>query len=183
MTIDDIIGAVIGVEGGYSNNAADKGGPTRWGITQQVARAHGYAGDMEVLPRDTAVAIYREQYWTLPQFDKVAAIVPELAAEMFDAGVNMGTVRAGQFVQRALNLLNRQHTDYPDLFVDGQFGSVSRAALASYRKVRSNAEGLAVLLSMVRAFRTCRYAEIAEGSPSQETFEYGWIVRQVRAAA
>lgn len=178
LIIDDLIGR----EGNYANQPADKGGPTRWGISEQVARAHGYQGDMCELPRDMAVEIYREQFWLTPGLDKVSITEPILAIEMFDAGVNMGAVRAGKFVQRALNLLNRVHSDYPDVLVDGQFGAVSRAALASYRKVRSDQEGLAVLLWLVRAFRSTRYAEIAEAEPSQEAFEYGWIARQVRLA-
>ena len=46
MTIDTLIDGVIGREGGYSNHPADRGGPTRWGVTEAVARANGYRGDM-----------------------------------------------------------------------------------------------------------------------------------------
>jgi lysozyme family protein len=42
--IDQLIEEVIGREGGYSNHPADRGGATRWGITEAVARAHGYRG-------------------------------------------------------------------------------------------------------------------------------------------
>ncbi|MES2753138.1 MAG: glycosyl hydrolase 108 family protein, partial [Pseudomonadota bacterium] len=31
--IATLIDAVIGREGGYSNHPADRGGPTRWGVT------------------------------------------------------------------------------------------------------------------------------------------------------
>ncbi|MBZ7417096.1 glycosyl hydrolase 108 family protein, partial [Klebsiella michiganensis] len=34
MTADQIIEGILGKEGGYVNNPNDKGGPTRWGITQ-----------------------------------------------------------------------------------------------------------------------------------------------------
>jgi Glycosyl hydrolase 108 len=44
--IDQLIDDVIGREGGYSNHPADRGGATRWGVTEAVARAHGYRGDM-----------------------------------------------------------------------------------------------------------------------------------------
>jgi len=37
----ELIDRVIGVEGGYADHPADRGGPTRWGITQAVARAYG----------------------------------------------------------------------------------------------------------------------------------------------
>ena len=54
----DIINATIGVEGGYSNHPSDRGGPTRWGVTQAKAREHGYVGDMRQYPREMAVAVY-----------------------------------------------------------------------------------------------------------------------------
>ncbi|OCO16336.1 hypothetical protein AN684_0205915 [Klebsiella pneumoniae subsp. pneumoniae] len=44
MTADQIIEGILGKEGGYVNNPNDKGGPTRWGITQTTARAYGYKG-------------------------------------------------------------------------------------------------------------------------------------------
>ena len=54
-----LIDALIEREGGYVNHPADRGGPTCFGITEAVARAHGYRGAMRQLPRDEAVAIYR----------------------------------------------------------------------------------------------------------------------------
>ena len=57
-----LIEELIEREGGYVNHPRDKGGPTRFGITEAVARAHGYAGAMALLPREEAVAIYRRLY-------------------------------------------------------------------------------------------------------------------------
>jgi Glycosyl hydrolase 108 len=74
MAIEALIDEVIGREGGYSNHPADKGGPTRWGVTEAVARAHGYGGNMRAFPRDEAVAIYRKLYWQRPGFDRVEAL-------------------------------------------------------------------------------------------------------------
>ena len=56
LGVESMIDALIEREGGYSNHPADKGGPTCFGITEAVARAHGYAGAMRNLPRDEAVA-------------------------------------------------------------------------------------------------------------------------------
>jgi lysozyme family protein len=88
--IDTLLDGLLQREGGYVNNPADRGGPTNYGITEQVARAFGYAGDMRSLPRSTALEIYRRQYWAGPGFDQVALRYPALAAELFDTGVNMG---------------------------------------------------------------------------------------------
>ena len=105
MSIDKLIEEVIGREGGYVNHPNDRGGPTNWGVTQQVARAYGYTGDMRTLPREVAKAIYARRYFTDPGFDRVQAIYPRIAEEMFDTGINMGPSVAGQFLQRALNAL------------------------------------------------------------------------------
>lgn len=182
-TAAQLVDEVIAREGGYSNHPADKGGPTKWGITEQVARAYGYKGDMKGLPRATAVEIYLKRYWSGPGFDRVAQRDAAIAAELFDAGVNMGQARAGMFLQRALNLLNNEAKIYPDIAVDGGVGAMTLAALDAYLRQRNSGEGRAVLLWLVRAFRAGRYAEIAEASPSQEVFMYGWIARQVREAA
>jgi lysozyme family protein len=44
--LDELINALIEREGGYVNHPADRGGPTRYGITEAVARAHGYGGPL-----------------------------------------------------------------------------------------------------------------------------------------
>jgi lysozyme family protein len=67
--IDQLIDDLITREGGYSNHPADRGGPTRYGITEAVARAHGYTGPMSLLPRDEAAAINRRLYWLRPRYD------------------------------------------------------------------------------------------------------------------
>ena len=59
MDISAPIDEVIAREGGYGHHPADRGGPTNFGITQAVARANGYAGDMRKLPRTLAETIYR----------------------------------------------------------------------------------------------------------------------------
>lgn len=182
MTIDKLIDEVIGREGGYSNHPADKGGPTRWGITEQVARAYGYKGDMKVLPRETAVSIYKRLYWTDVGFDRVAAVYPKVAEEMFDTGINMGQAIAGQFLQRALNLLNLGATTYPDMKVDGLVGTMTIAGLNSFKQRRGIA-GEAVLLKVLDGFQVGRYADITEARSANEAFFYGWIANRIGALA
>ena len=113
--VDGLIDALIEREGGFANHPADKGGPTCFGITEAVARAHGYAGAMRNLPRDEAAAIYRRLYWLRPRFDQVAQRSSRIASELFDTGVNMGPAVATTFLQRALTALNRNCRDYADL--------------------------------------------------------------------
>ena len=47
--VGTLIDALIEREGGYSNHPADRGGPTKFGITEAVARAHGFSGAMREL--------------------------------------------------------------------------------------------------------------------------------------
>lgn len=173
MIVTDVIDALIAREGGYVDHPADRGGPTRWGITEQVARAWGYAGDMRDLPRETAEAIYLERYWTGPGFNQVAARTDAIAAELLDTGVNMGPMVASRFLQRALNVLNRGASAYPDVVVDGVVGRMTLYALDRFIAARGP-EGLKVLLRMLNAQQSVRYIELAEARPSQEEFEYGW---------
>lgn len=177
-SIDTLLEGLLNREGGYSNNPADRGGPTNYGITEQVARAYGFSGDMRVLPREVALTIYRLRYWSGPGFDQVAMRYPALAAELFDTGVNMGPKTAATFFQRALNVLNRGGSDYPDFPADGDIGALTLHALDGFRQRRGTV-GEAVLLKAVECLQGARYIAIAEANPSQETFEYGWLDNRI----
>ncbi len=178
MTIDQLIDEVIVREGGYSNHPADRGGPTRWGVTQAVARQHGFDGDMRVFPRAEAVAIYRRLYWTAPNFVAVDLRAPALAAELFDTGVNMGPGVGARFLQRALNALNRGGRDYPDMVVDGRIGPATLAALDAFLASRG-AAGERVLIKAVEALQGERYLALAESRPANEAFLYGWLANRI----
>jgi len=119
MYLDLYIEALIGREGGFSNHPADKGGLTMYGITEQVARAFDYHGQMSALPKETAATIYKQRYWESPRFDKVNECSASIAEELLDTGVNMGVGTASKFLQRALNTLNAEGKHYPDIVVDG----------------------------------------------------------------
>ena len=110
--VGHLVDALIEREGGYVNHPADRGGATNFGITEAVARAHGYCGSMQNLPRREAVAICRRLYWLRPRFDQVATRSARMAAELFDTGANMGPAVAATFLQRALTALNRSGKDY-----------------------------------------------------------------------
>lgn len=160
-------------EGFFSNDPQDRGGATTWGITEQVARKHGYRGDMKDLPVETAKEIYRKSYWDKNRLDEVADYYEPIAAEMFDTGVNMGVSTAGEFLQRAINCLNRNQTLFPDLEVDGIIGSKTINALG---KLGGSTEKQAVLITL-NALQGERYVAICERDPRQEKYYLGWIKR------
>jgi lysozyme family protein len=179
VDVDDLIDAVIDREGGYVNHSADEGGPTCFGITEAVARAHGYAGPMRRLPRGDAAAIYRRLYWLRPHFDDIAKRSARLAAELFDTGVNMGPAVALTFLQRALNALNRSGKDYPDLTPDGRIGPATLAALDTFLRIRGRSSGETVLLRALEALQGERYLRLAERRPANEAFLYGWLANRI----
>jgi lysozyme family protein len=178
MDVDQLIDDLIEREGGYVRHPADRGGPTRFGITEAVARTHGYAGAMAQLPRDEAAAIYKRLYWLRPRLDEVARRSARLAAELFDTGANMGPAVAVTFLQRALTALNRDGQDYPDLVPDGRVGERTLAALDAFLKVRGKS-GETVILRAIEALQGERYLRLAERRPANEAFHYGWLANRI----
>ena len=173
-----MIEATIGKEGGYSNHPADRGGPTRWGITEHVARRNGYKGDMHQLPRETAVAIYRQEYAIRPGFAAVAEISAAVGEELFDTGVNMGPAVPARWFQMALNGLNDGGKLYADIREDADIGPASLNAFRAYRKARG-AEADAVMLKALNALQGARYIELGRGRAANEAFLYGWLRTRV----
>lgn len=166
------------VEGGYSNDPTDRGGATRYGITEAVARANGYFGDMKALPVEWAQRIYRAQYWDLLRLDQIALLSYSIADELFDTGVNMGTSSAGAFLQTALNAFNRDGQDYADVVVDGVIGPVTVHTLRQFLEIRGT-QGEVVMLRALNAQQGVRYLEIIRARPEQERFAFGWFLKRV----
>lgn len=98
MNFDQSFEKLIGHEGRYSNNPADPGGETMFGVTKAVARAHGYAGNMIDLPLNAAKLIYKSSYWDKARCDELPDAV---RFDTFDAAVNSGVIQAVKFLQRA----------------------------------------------------------------------------------
>ncbi len=176
--LDGLIDALIDREGGYVSHPADRGGPTKFGITQDVAQAQGHAGPIALLQRDEAADIYRRLYWLRPGFDRIAERAPRVAAELFDTGANMGPAVAATFLQRALTALNRNGTDYPDLVPDGRVGPETLAALGTFLKLRGES-GETVLVRALEALQGERYLRLAERRPANEAFLYGWLANRI----
>ena len=62
-------------------------------------------------------------------FHLVADVDIDVAAELVDTGVNMGTQVAGKFLQQSLNVLNDGGVKYRDVIVDGKVGPKTIASL------------------------------------------------------
>jgi lysozyme family protein len=150
MDFDAAFTRLVGVEGGYVDDPLDPGGATRWGVTQAVARAHGYTGDMQDYPLEDAKAVYRASYWDPCHCDDLP---PEVRYGVFDAAVNSGTHAALGWLQAAAGV--------PE---DGVIGPVTIAA------VRASPAAVAAALCGARlAFMT--------SLPTWDRFGKGWARR------
>lgn len=178
MSIETIIDNTIGKEGRYSFHGADLGGETMWGITAATARANGYKGPMKGLPRETAKAIYLNEYFLKPKFDLIHNVSPAIAEELFDSSVNMGSAKVKPWLQQALNLLSNQGKDYAKIAEDGKYGPATVAALKSFLAKRG-ALGEKVLLKLLNIMQGARYIEISIARPANQAFLFGWLANRV----
>jgi lysozyme family protein len=166
------IEGIIAVEGGYVNDPADSGGETNFGVTIAVARANGYEGSMIDMPKSVAFDIYATQYWDAMSGDELVELSEAVATEVIDTAVNMGTGRAGRFLQRSLNVLSKGES----LKVDGQVGPATVRALRSYLWRGRDEKTLVKALDCLQgAF----YIELAERREKDERFVYGWLKHRV----
>ena len=101
MTFDLCIAKLLKHEGGFVDHPSDPGGATNYGITQAVACANGYQGDMRSLPLETAKQIYKKLY-----FDAVGIVnlPPDVQFTVFDAAVNSGPKQAAKWLQRSVGV-------------------------------------------------------------------------------
>ena len=175
MLKEKVINEIIRIEGGYVNDPSDSGGETNYGITVAVARANGYDGPMRDLPREVAFQIYADRYWDAVRADDIAELSEAVAEEVVDTCVNMGSGRAGTFLQRALNVLNNRGQLYADLVVDGAIGNKTIAALRAYLERREEEALLKALNCLQGAF----YIELSERREKDERFVYGWLCNRV----
>lgn len=184
-TKEEIIARLLDVEGGYVNNPKDRGGETNYGITIAVANENAkmlksrfkWDGTVRGLSKSMAIAIYEDLYWKSSNLDTVYNISPLLADKIFDLSVNCGRVRAGKWLQTALNALNRQQKDYKDISVDGSIGNGTISALKSFINFRGKTNALSVLQMALIGQQANHYIAISVSNPDNEEFVYGWLQR------
>lgn len=177
-TAEAIIESVVDIEGGFVDDPDDSGGATKFGITEEFARAAGYQGKMRDLTHEQAVGLYLAGVWAPLQLNAILPTSEAIATELFDTGVNCGIARAGSFFQRCLNVMNRRGRDYADILVDGAIGPATLATYDAFRQVRGR-EGEAVLYKALNALQGAFYIELAERREKDERFVYGWLLHRV----
>jgi len=182
---DYAIHHLMGVEGGekFTDIKTDRGGKTRFGITEKKAKEHidvwpqfNFNGDISTLPAELAYYIYDKDFWTFMKLDTMVLIHPLLADKLLDIGCNRGVSAAGHYLQRLLNVFNQRSTLYPDIKVDGNIGPGTIAAINNFVAKRGFQAKKALILGLL-SLQNTSYIAIAENDPTQEDFSMGWSNR------
>lgn len=181
---EKVINEVIEKEGeAYTDHPSDLGGPTKWGITQRALSVylHRQASKDEVrnLSRETAKAIYYENYVHRPGFETFLTLSPVLAAKIIDVGVNVGTARVSEWIQRALNKFNMRQKLYADIAVDGDVGPQTMNAYTQLIQARGKANAEEVMFKAINVSQGAHYLSISDSREANEDFTYGWFKNRV----
>lgn len=170
---------LVGIERGFVDDPSDSGGATRWGVTERVARRHGYTGDMRALPKRTAMKIAKEEYWDVMRLDDVSDIYSRVAGEMFECGYNAGPERAVTFLQVVLNAMNNRGRFYADISEDGKVGEQTLGALRVYKERRGLPEGEEVMYRALNCLQGAFLVDLTRRREKDEKFTFGWMLHRV----
>lgn len=108
MTAATVIADILRREGGFVNHPADRGGPTKYGITAATLGAWrglnrpATAAEVAALTEDEAALFYRQRVIDRSLFAGVS--FEPLRLQLIDFGVNSGNERAVRWLQRAMGL-------------------------------------------------------------------------------
>lgn len=174
-----IISTVVAMEGGYVNHKNDPGGATNHGMTEKVARANGYQGDMRALPQEFAVEVYNKDYIVKPGFTPFLELSPAVAEELIDTGVNTGPARPARWLQTALNALSQRGGAYPQIAVDGKVGPATVEAYRGLQKARGKAEACRLIVKSLDAQQGAYYLTLSTSDPKFQSFTAGWMSHRV----
>ena len=170
---------IVAREGGFVNDPADPGGPTKYGVTLATLRGAGLditrdgrvdISDVAALRSDQAVSLFVDRYFLRPHLDLLPA---DLQPGVFDMYVNSGAT-AVKILQRLLNSACAPVLD------DGVIGARTLAAVRAAAAVR----GAATLARDYALARREYYYALAEARPSSRKYvrrrdggKAGWILR------
>jgi hypothetical protein len=161
---EDLIGP--GREGGYVHHKHDKGGATKYGVTESEARNFGYKGNMQDLPKDVALDYYKSKWGKEAHSWEGSKLIQN---KMFDISVNMGRGGSIKVIQNALNFLGY------NVQVDGGWKAGGETDKA-YKHALENIGDKALFKEIQRA-QKARYEGIIAGDETQQSFQQGWMNR------
>lgn len=155
MSTKDIIDHVIVAEGvsKVTNNPADGGGRTQYGISEKSNPQAWLDGKVT---EEEARAIYEQKYVKTPHFDQIPD--PRLQAQLVDYGVTSGPYIATTKLQTLLQVTP-----------DGQLGPETLEAVKLYEARALNNALVGERIKMI--------CKIVQKNPSQLQFLLGWANR------
>jgi len=126
--LDQVIDEVFLREGReYSNRAADRGGPTKFGVTlralERYRRRPCTPDDVRNLTEAEAREVLRADYYIAPGLYRIHD--PYVAVLMFDCAINHGAPRAVRWLQKIVGVVD-----------DGIMGDKTEIAVASYEPTK-----------------------------------------------
>lgn len=168
---DRAVEATLSHEGGYVNHPADKGGPTKFGVSSvTLGEVRGLgrpatADEVKALTLDEAHAIYRLRYWEAPHIDLIRD--DRIACKVFDMAVNAGPMQAVKLLQRAID-----HAAPPGVAHVADDGVLGPKTLASLAACDPD-----VVLGAYCSEQASFYLTLIERDPTQAAFRSGWLAR------
>lgn len=162
------IDEVLQREGGFVNHKANRGGPTKFGITQKTYSHYlGHKASLQEvkdMTLDTAKEIYERNYFTGPRINTL----PEPPRTfVLDMSINHGPKTAIKILQRVTNAAG-----FGPITIDGVVGPNTRSAVENAQTSMGNMFQNALVEERIRF-----YESIIARDPTQEVFRKGWINR------
>jgi len=155
---------VLSQEGGYSNDPADSGGATNYGITHTEYDADRIerklpTQSVRLITAEEVSSIYDRKYW---QAGKCGQLPAPLDLVHFDGCVNIGVGGATKLLQKAVGSK-----------VDGGFG---QQTLKDVQRALKDNDANAIALNIID-FRREYYRRIVDRNATQGVFLKGWLNR------
>lgn len=156
---DEALRRTLGFEGGESDVVGDRGGHTKWGVTQRTYDAWrtttGESRQSVALMTTLEMrTIYHEDFWDAIHGDELP--IP-LALVVFDMAVNSNPHAAALTLQRSLGVN-----------ADGKIGAVTIAS--------AHTRGMGAVLAFLKQ-RAAFLQDVIRTHPTDVQFLEGWICR------
>jgi lysozyme family protein len=179
--VDTLLREIVETEGGFVDHPADRGGPTKHGISLRYARNAGLdlngdgdvdADDVKAVTPAKAAELYRRDFYREPGIDRLPAALKPLTT---DFAVNSGPPRA---IRELQDTLERSRRVAPRLLgaepiaVDGVIGPQTVGAAGRAHDAMGG--------YLVNAYANARLDflhALVERDPSQRVFLDGWQQR------
>jgi lysozyme family protein len=178
--------AVRTVEAGYANDPDDPGKRTYAGVSEKswpnwagwgiinlydklqltLSKLNASLND-NVKLQQLVLDFYKDNFWDVLKLDDVHD--QNIAAELFDTGVNMGLEISATFLQRCLNAFSFKQ-NYGSLTVDGQIGSKTIAAINDHTQTKT-------IFKALNCLQGERYIMLSEKNPVLKKYMASWYSR------